>query len=522
MNAPLLESAPVFLDAAPAEEVLIRARADVAGDGSFGERWVVVDRTDVRVFDGGAHGAVQRVPIADLVGCRSEACVGGGAMVLERAGEAPIRIRYSQSEAAKFSEVVRGIEQLREGKAFHINGHVQRNRCSTCRRLLPEKDDICPACIHKAATLARLAVRLWPYRLRTVAVAVASLFVTAAALAPPLVTAMIVDGASLRAVLATAVAFLAVTPSGQPDRTHAHEELAQKLANGDYSRRGADGCLGCHDEEEPFPTLKLFATVHGHPAIAGSPFAVDAATPPGGLQCESCHGPAGEHDRRMLPDGARREPMLNFGQRGNATPALQNALCLACHETYERAHWLGSAHEEAELACADCHRLHANTDPVRVPDMQGQVCGACHGSVLADALKRSSHPLRQGQLVCRDCHDPHGGVGEALARHDGVNEACLSCHAEKRGPFLWEHPPAAEDCLTCHVPHGSNQPALLTRRAPQLCQECHSSAGHRSLAQMADQLPPGAASEFLLANACLNCHSEVHGSNHPSAAWLRR
>ena len=66
MNALLLESAPAFLDAAPAEQVLIRARAHVAGDGSFGERWVVVDRTNVRVFDGGAHGTVQRVPIAEL------------------------------------------------------------------------------------------------------------------------------------------------------------------------------------------------------------------------------------------------------------------------------------------------------------------------------------------------------------------------------------------------------------------------------------------------------------------------
>ena len=193
MNARLLESPPAFLDAAEAEEVLIRAKADVAGDGSFGERWVVVDRAEVRVFDGTGPEAVQRVPIAELVRCRSESSVGGGAVVLERAGAAPLRVCHSQSQAAKFSEVVRGIEQLREGKAFHINGHVERNRCSTCRRLLPERDGICPACIRKTATLARLAVRLWPYRLRTVAVAVASLFVTAAALAPPLVTAMIVD-----------------------------------------------------------------------------------------------------------------------------------------------------------------------------------------------------------------------------------------------------------------------------------------------------------------------------------------
>ena len=233
---------------------------------------------------------------------------------------------------------------------------------------------------------------------------------------------------------------------------------------------GADGCLGCHDEEEPFPTLELFATVHGHPAIAGTPFAMDAATsPPGGLQCESCHGPAGQHDRRMLPDGVRREPMLNFGQRGNATPALQNALCLACHETYERAHWLGSAHEEADLGCADCHRLHADTDPVRVPDMQGQVCGACHGSVLADALKRSSHPMRQGQLICRDCHDPtrrgRGGAGPARRRERGL--PCLPCReagaiplGASSGRGRLPHMPRAARFEPASVAHAASASAL--------------------------------------------------------------
>lgn len=136
--------------------------------------------------------------------------------------------------------------------------------------------------------------------------------------------------------------------------------------------------------------------------------------------------------------------------------------------------------------------------------------------------QRSSHPMRDNQLVCRDCHDPHGSAGEGLTVGATANETCFACHAEKRGPFLWEHAPAAEDCMICHVPHGSNQPALLVRRAPQLCQGCHSSAGHRSFPQVAAQLPPGPASEFLIAQACLNCHTEVHGSNHPSGGRLRR
>ena len=303
----------------------------------------------------------------------------------------------------------------------------------------------------------------------------------------------------------------------------APDQLAAKFALGDYSRRGADTCLACHDEEEAFPTLDVFATVHGHPAMPESPFEMGpTAMPPAGLQCEACHGPVGEHGRPILADGVAREPMLNFGRRGNADPEFQNGLCLACHATYERAHWAGSPHEEAGLSCANCHRIHHATDPVRTKAMQATVCTECHRTVAADMLKRSSHPMRENQLLCRDCHDPHGSAGDALAIRATTNDTCFACHAEMRGPFLWEHPPAAEDCLICHAPHGSNQPALLVRRAPQLCQECHSSAGHRSFPQVAAQLPPGPASEFLIAQACLNCHTEVHGSNHPSGDQLRR
>ena len=80
--------------------------------------------------------------------------------------------------------------------------------------------------------------------------------------------------------------------------------LADKLAAGDYSRRGADTCLGCHDESEPFPTDALFETVHGHPGVEGSPFMPGPlASFPAGLQCEACHGPIGAHGQRILPDG---------------------------------------------------------------------------------------------------------------------------------------------------------------------------------------------------------------------------
>jgi DmsE family decaheme c-type cytochrome len=97
-----------------------------------------------------------------------------------------------------------------------------------------------------------------------------------------------------------------------------------------------------------------------------------------------------------------------------------------------------------------------------------------------------------------------------------VNETCYTCHAEKRGPFLWEHPPAREDCTNCHTPHGSIHTPLLKARAPWLCQQCHLAPMHPSTAYSGTGVPPRGAAQQILANSCMNCHSQVHGTNHPS------
>ena len=61
---------------------------------------------------------------------------------------------------------------------------------------------------------------------------------------------------------------------------------------------------------------------------------------------------------------------------------------------------------------------------------------------------------------------------------DWVNEKCLECHTEKRGPFLWEHAPVRENCLNCHDPHGSNHDKMLVAKQPYLCQRCHLNTRH--------------------------------------------
>ncbi len=280
-----------------------------------------------------------------------------------------------------------------------------------------------------------------------------------------------------------------------------------------YTQRGADTCVKCHDEDSKFPVLSIFKTKHAQPADKRTPFA--------GLQCEACHGPGARHAEEV-PEGQRQAPIIAFGRKSWVSTEQQNQVCLGCHEDQNRIAWKGSAHGGNDVACVSCHTIHATHDAVRTTAEQPDVCFTCHQRQRAEFDKPSVHPVRFGQMACNSCHQVHGTVAPKLLIKSTLNDLCYTCHAEKRGPFLWEHAPVAEDCSTCHTPHGSIHSALLTKLPPLLCQQCHSQLGHPSVSRTAAGLPDGNPSGFLLAGSCLNCHSQVHGSNSPSGVKLMR
>ena len=278
------------------------------------------------------------------------------------------------------------------------------------------------------------------------------------------------------------------------------------------SQDGERLCTKCHDESESTPVLSILKTRHAVTADERTPFADKA--------CMSCHGESLEHRTKKAPDGELRMPVdISFGPKSATPVAKKNELCLGCHEQGVRMHWKGSKHEFENLACTSCHLVHSAHDPVLDKIAQSDVCFTCHQNRRAEIYLPSTHPMREGKVSCSDCHNAHGSTGPRLLTKSTVNETCYTCHAEKRGPFLWEHAPVREDCGNCHKPHGSVNASLLKQRGPWLCQQCHLQPQHPSSVYSATGLPgaaiPSGAQQLLVKN-CMNCHSEVHGSNHPS------
>ncbi|MGD8578863.1 MAG: DmsE family decaheme c-type cytochrome, partial [Lysobacterales bacterium] len=287
----------------------------------------------------------------------------------------------------------------------------------------------------------------------------------------------------------------------------------------EYSR-GVKQCMACHREGRELAAHEIFYTPMGITGDPDSPFAE------GNHDCEACHGPSAQHTRRK--DGVRPPPTVTFDEKN--TVEEKNAPCLSCHNDRGRFHWPGSAHDVEGVACVDCHDLHTPNDPVLSVETQPEVCYQCHKETRAQFLRQSRHPVEGagasmshiGLLSCTDCHQPHGSAGPANLVRNTVNEQCYDCHAEKRGPFLFEHAPVQEDCTNCHVPHGSNYENLLVARQPYLCQQCHLSGYHVNTVYGGNDVPPFGADQRMLGKQCMNCHAEVHGSNHPGGVRQTR
>jgi DmsE family decaheme c-type cytochrome len=265
---------------------------------------------------------------------------------------------------------------------------------------------------------------------------------------------------------------------------------------------GAEACAACHsDQVEAFKN-----DLHGKMFPKHKGISFDKS-------CETCHGPASLH---VNAGGDKTDPGFRTVK---ITPANVGKTCAQCHS---KSHWEGSPHARANVSCSQCHTVHspknskAQLKTAKVED----TCYTCHSDVKGQ-MRRSSHmPLAEGKMGCGSCHDPHGTGTPKNLKAASLNQLCFQCHQDKRGPHLWEHAPVKENCSNCHSPHGSHHDKMLKTKMPLLCQRCHAFTRHPGTLYDANDAKNG--HNRIFNSSCINCHPNIHGSNHPSGKTFTR
>jgi DmsE family decaheme c-type cytochrome len=276
------------------------------------------------------------------------------------------------------------------------------------------------------------------------------------------------------------------------------DKKAEKVSEGYV---GVETCQACHSKVYDQLAKTAMGTLFlKHPRTAAEK-----------LGCETCHGPATEH---VGSGGKSFAGMVRYTQ-GTPTPvSVQNDVCLKCHQKRERLFWSGSAHATQGLACTSCHAVHTGPGIANRSQLAritvADTCATCHKEQVRAENKFSHHPMREGKMNCASCHNPHGTAAPKLVKAISTRELCFNCHAQYRGPFLFQHPPVMEDCFNCHQPHGSAYPALLKTPPIRLCRDCHITFHNTTFTT-------GRATKtrinMMAGSACVNCHRNIHGSN---------
>jgi predicted CXXCH cytochrome family protein len=317
------------------------------------------------------------------------------------------------------------------------------------------------------------------------------------------------------------------------------DQKAQSAASAKYSPEdfvGSETCKACHEDQ----FNAFWKTAHARLAEAGW-----KAEKQG---CESCHGPGKGH----VDGGGDKLKIRTFE---NESPKQISENCLSCHAgKEEHNNFKRGEHWRNDIGCTDCHSPHASgrlshvlagtpqgkteapsslipvgpfpahsndlPPPKMLVKREPQLCMTCHNETKAQFTLPFHHRVLEGAMNCSDCHNPHGGFELKQARlSTGADASCLKCHADKQGPWVFEHAPLkVEGCAICHSPHGSSNPKMLKRNnVNQLCLECHSDVETKIGEIEAPGIPSFHNQTTLRYQNCTTCHMKIHGSNaHPA------
>lgn len=292
--------------------------------------------------------------------------------------------------------------------------------------------------------------------------------------------------------------------SSQSKATSQAEKLFARATPEDYMNE--EGCAECHG-----------GIAKNFPASPHAAMVSDSTLPLDKKGCQGCHGPGNIHQAEENAE------VISFTKM---SAKESSAACLRCHEkTMSPTHWKRTEHAQADLSCVSCHQIHTDTDkalghavnkkdprkPFFVARLdpkamlkadEATLCGSCHPGSIAEFRGANHHPVPEGRVVCSDCHNAHP-TKAAKVNRDALKGKCVTCHAEKAGPFIHEHDPVAgftgNGCQECHRPHGTNNAKMLNSVTRGLCAQCHTD-------KLAQHYP---------GQTCwtAGCHVASHGSN---------
>ncbi|MGA3244823.1 MAG: T9SS type A sorting domain-containing protein [Bacteroidota bacterium] len=140
-----------------------------------------------------------------------------------------------------------------------------------------------------------------------------------------------------------------------------------------------------------------------------------------GIQCENCHGPAGQHAGGIPVPGNNK-----------LDESWSTEVCAPCHFSSDR-HGIGYAYTGSR------HYTSSSNGSTRLNNFNRLLCAHCHtgqgyvyetiqGNLQTVPATGEVEYVGGTAMTCVTCHDPHNGSNEMQLRAKTVGDACLGCH----------------------------------------------------------------------------------------------
>ena len=231
-----------------------------------------------------------------------------------------------------------------------------------------------------------------------------------------------------------------------------------------------------------------------------------------GIQCENCHGPAGQHAAGIPVPGNNK-----------LDESWSPDVCAPCHFSSDR-HGIGYAYT------GSAHYTSSSNGSTRINNFNRLLCARCHtgqgyvnekinGNLQTVPATGEVEYVGGTAMTCVTCHDPHNGSNDMQLRAKSVGESCLGCHVIRLGTGGSLHtshqgsmllganlPPFSQDVLNVYTSTPSGTPqqvvaAVNTVGGWELPGYTYENSSHSDIKEMCVKCHMASSPSFLAASA---------------------